>query len=148
MLPKPDGGDDDWVESFPAWVWEPPYFRVRLRGLYTADLHVRRGGFTVEPRRLLRYVRRWQHIDYDWPAVVVETLLPLGGPGLLFEMSGRLARCQVRREGARLREALSRAGLAVVEFRHWGWEAPRRVPPDVLGEQAANVPAVVVAPVR
>jgi hypothetical protein len=138
--------DEDWVETFSAWVWEPPFERMRVRGLSNATLFIRPGRFTVEARRYYRRIGGWDQLAYDWPTVVVETLRPLGGPGLLFEMSGKLARCAVQFQGQRLRGALSRAGFVVIEWSHWGWEAPRRVPPDVIGEQAANVPAVVVSP--
>lgn len=42
----------DWVESFDAWVWEPPYERMRVRGLSNATLFVRPGKFTMEARRV------------------------------------------------------------------------------------------------
>jgi hypothetical protein len=140
-----DQSSGDWVESFKAWVWEPPYERWRVRGLSNATLSIRPGRFTIEARLFYRRVGGWEKIEYDWPSVVVETLRPLGGPGLLFEMSRHLARCSVQFQGARLRAALDRAGFVVVEFRHWGWEAPRRVPPSVVGEQAAHLPRAVVA---
>ncbi len=79
------------------------------------------------------------------PAVVLETLLPLRSPGLLFEMTGRLARCGLRYEAGRLRPALSRAGLSIIEVTHWGSEAPRSVTKKVLGSHAAEVPAAVIA---
>jgi hypothetical protein len=143
-----DQSSGDWVESFKAWVWEPPYERWRLRGLSNATLSIRAGRFTIEARPFYRRVGGWEKIEYDWPSVVVETLRPLGGPGLLFEMSRHLARCSVQFKGARLRAALDRAGFVVVEFTHWGWEAPRRVPPSVVGEQAAHLPRAVVATSR
>jgi hypothetical protein len=131
----------DWVETFKAWVWEPPFERMRVRGLSNASLFIRPGRFTVEARQVYRRIGGWEEAEYDWSVVVVETLRPLGSAGLLFEMSRKLARRSVQFQGARLRRALTRAGFVVVEYRHWGWEAPRRVPTDVLGEHARDVPA-------
>jgi len=142
-LHEADGGVDDWVESFKVRVWEPPYLRARVRGVSNATLYVRPGRFTLEARRFYQRIGGWQEIEYEWPAVVVETLLPLGGPGLLFEMSGKLARCALPRQGARLRHVLHRAGFSVVEVRRWGWEAPRLVDPSVLGEHVGGVPRAV-----
>jgi hypothetical protein len=127
-------------------VWEPPFERVRVRGLCNASLFIRPGRFTTEARGHYRRIGGWDELDYDWPTVVVETLKPFGSPGLLFEMSRSLARCAVPRQGDRLRDALRRAWFQLLEWRHWGWEAPRPVPPDVIGEQAANVPRAVIAP--
>ncbi len=140
-------GVHEWVETFNVWVWEPPYFRPRVRGLCNAALYIRPGAFTVEARRFYSYISGWRAVEYRWPAVVVETLRPLGDPGLLFEMSGKLARCQVRRDGARLRQALDSAGFAVIEVRHWGWEKPHPVAASELGGHAGSVPRSVVAPV-
>jgi hypothetical protein len=119
-----------------------------VRGLTNATLFIRPGGFTMEARPFYRRIGGWEELSYDWPAVVVETLRPFSGSGLLFEMSGKLARCAVQFQGARLRAAVNRAGFVVVEWRHWGWEAPCRVPPDVIGEQAANVPHAVMSPYK
>ncbi len=146
-MPEPERSED-WVETFKAWVWEPPFERMRVRGLSNATLFVCPGRFTMQARRFYRRIGGWEQVEYDWPAVVIETLRPIGGPGLLFEMSTKLARCAVPRQGARLRNALNRAGFVVVEFRHRGWEARRRVPADVVGGEAANVPRAILAPVR
>lgn len=144
-VPASDSSSD-WVETFKAWVWEPPYMRWRVRGFFNATLFIRPGRFTMEARPFYRRVSGWEKLDYDWPTVVVETLRPLGGSGLLFEMSGQVARCAVQFQGARLRAALSRAGFVVVEWSHWGWEAPRQVPEAVIGEQVVNVPRAVFLP--
>ena len=128
-------------KEFSGWVWKPD--SVRIRGMSTAQLEVYPGGFTIRPRVLLQRWSDWPVVDYRWPAVVIETLIPLGGPGLLFEMSGRLVKCVVRWNGDRLRQALARAGLTVIEVRRWGWEAPRVVPADALGEHASDVPRAV-----
>lgn len=142
----PTVSEDAWIEEFKAWVWEPPYWRLRVRGLSNATLCVRPGGFTLKPRRLYDRISGWCEITYEWPVVVLETLLPFRSPGLLFEMSGRLARCSVNYEAARLRAALERADLSVIDVKHWGWEAPRPVAEAVLGEHLAEVPAAVVRP--
>jgi hypothetical protein len=135
----------EWTEEFKAWVWEPPYWRVRVRGLSNAVLEVRPGGFTLRARHLYERISGWREITYEWPAVVLETLLPFRSPGLLFEMSGQLARCGLRYEAGRLRPALNRAGISIIEVKHWGWEAPRPVVRTALGEHVAEVPAAVIA---
>jgi len=136
-----DGEANEWVAAFRAWVWKPD--SVRIRGISTARLEIYPGGFAVRPRASLQRWSGWPVVEYRWPAVVIETLIPLGGPGLLFEMSGRLARCVVRRDADRVRGALARAGLAMIEVRRWGWEASRVVPAHVLGEHAGDVPRAV-----
>jgi len=137
----------DWVESFNGLVRATSDL-ARVRGLSNATLYVSPGRLRMKARAYWRRISGWDELDYgDWPAVVVETLVPFGGPGLLFERSGRLVRCSLHRyDGARLRAALDRAGFVVVEWRHRGWDALSRVPRDVIGEQAANVPPAVVAP--
>ena len=139
-----NSAEDKWVEEFKAWVWEPPYWRVRVRGLPNARLYIRRGGFALQARRFYPRLLGWHEITCEWPAVVLETLLPFRSPGLLFEMSGKLARCSLRYEAGRLRPALSQAGLSVIEVKHWGWEAPRPVARAVLGEHLAEVPPAVI----
>jgi hypothetical protein len=110
-----------------------------------ATLYIRPGRFTVEARRFCQRIGGWREVEYERAAVVVERLLPLGGSGLLFEMSGKLARCTVPRQDARLRDALKRAGFSVVEVRRWGWEKPHLVAASLLGVRAAGVPRAVVS---
>ncbi len=116
-----------------------------MRGLSNATLYVRAGRFTLRARRLYDRISGWREVTYEWPAVVLETLLPLRSPGLLSEMSGKLARCGLRYEAGRLRPALNRAGFSVIEVKHWGWEAFRPVAAAALGGHVADVPAVVIA---
>jgi hypothetical protein len=135
-----------WVETFNAWVWRPPSFSWRIRGISTAALDVYPGGFTVRAVGLERRIFGWGEIEYGWPAVVVETSLPGCDPGLLFEMHGELARCALA-PWARRRvvAALERGGLTVIPVRRWGWEAPHKVRAGVLGEHVTRVPRVVSA---
>ncbi len=153
--------DDRLAEEFPSWVWTPPYWSWRLRGTHNAILRVYSGGFTVRSRfkggftpvsrfewvALTRFrggLSR-QEIEYRWPVVVIQTLRPFGEAKLLFEMSGELASCTVSFQGARLRAALDRAGLTIVEVTGWGWEAPHRVDRETLGAHARELPGAIVA---
>jgi hypothetical protein len=102
-------GDGAWVEEFRAWVWRPPFWSWRVRGLNNATLRIGSARFLVHSR----FARGgWPDTKYCSPIVVIQTLRPLGGPSLLFEMDGKLASCSVRgSERARLRAALEHAGL-------------------------------------
>ena len=121
-----------WTEAFKAWVWSPPGARrlgqlnVRQRGYANAVLEIHPAGFTVRANRLEQIAYGWRQAEY-------------GGPGLLFDISGDLARCSVRFQRERLLPALERAGLAVVEVRRWGWEAPQQVSRALLGVDAGEV---------
>jgi hypothetical protein len=78
--------------------------------------------------------------------VVIQRLRPLAvGPSILFEMNGELASCLVWWfDGERLRHALRRAGMTIIEVSRLGWERPHRVGIEALGEHANEVPKVVV----
>jgi hypothetical protein len=94
---------------------------------------------------LERLLFGWTEIEYRWAAVVLERHIPTWNPGLLIEMRSELARCAIKHwEHRRVLAALQRAGLSVIEFRHVGWEAPHRVPPNLLGAHAKDVPSVVL----
>src|SRR5205814_103589 len=71
-----------WAESFKAWVWQPRWWRPRVRGLYTATLDVHDSGFTITARPFEERLSGWHQVNYEWPAVVIERLIPTGGPGL------------------------------------------------------------------
>jgi hypothetical protein len=135
-----------WVETFNVWVWRPPSFSWRIRGISTARLDVYPGGFTVRPIELERLMFGWDDVEYRWPAVVLETHIPTWDPGLLFELRSELARCGLKHwDRRRALAALERAELTVIEVRRLGWEAPHRVHSDVLGPLVEDVPEVVVA---
>jgi hypothetical protein len=147
-------------QVFSVWVWDtttvsawfPGRHMRQLRGLPNANLTIGAGRFTLEPgsiyRRLGQHMSRWtEQVDYAWPAVVIETLRPTGGPGVLFEMFGELSRFTARRgERSTVRAALAEAGFSFVDVTRWGWEAPHPVPRATLGGYVDHVPAVVVAP--
>lgn len=142
LLGMADVPADISVEAFKAWVWTPPYWSWRVRGVSNATLGVYPGGFTVSSR----FARGgWPESDYRWPAVVIQTLRPFGGPSVLFDINGALASCAVRRfDGARLRSALESADLMIIDVSRLGWEAPHRVTRAALGEHADEVPSSVV----
>jgi hypothetical protein len=116
------------------------------------------GGFVVWPNRWEQRRFGWTHAEYTWPVVVMETHtrvrwrdLRMDDPGLLtsqgllFDVSGELARCVIRRRAVGwVRQALARAGLTVIDVRHPGGEAPHRVPRPRLGPNALAVPASIV----
>jgi hypothetical protein len=137
-----------WTAVFKAWVWSPPRNSatdLRQRGYSNALLTVYPGGFAIRPNWLERRMFGWQFADYAWPAVVIETHTPLRSAGVLFEISGRLARCAVKHsEHERLSGTLARAGLTVIEVKHRGREAPHQVPRVTLGPRASDVPASIV----
>jgi hypothetical protein len=107
-----------------------------------ATLLIFEGGFAVRSRFL---VGTWSDTECRWPVVVIQTLRPISGPSLLFEMNGKLASCRVMFEGRRLRAALKRAGFTIIEVSQLGWEAPRRVSKDILGVHASEVPSAIPA---
>ena len=116
-----------WVETFNAWVWRPQSFSWRIRGISTARLDIYPGGFTVRAVGLERRLFGWDEVEYTWAAVVLETHIPTWDPGLLFEFRSELARCGLKPWDRRsVVAALERAGLAIIEVRHLGWEAPHR----------------------
>jgi hypothetical protein len=135
--------DEAWSDEFRAWVWKPPYWWPRVRGMSNATLRVHPGGFSISSRFR---VGGWANIEYDWPAVVIQRLRPLAiGPSVLFEMNGELGSCMVWWfEGERLRAALKRAGLRIIEVTHLGWERPHHVSVEALGKHATQVPRAII----
>ena len=153
---------EGWLAPFRVWVWSPtPPGRdpgLRQRGRSNARLEIFAGGFAVWPNRIEQRIFHWDHAAYRWPVVVMEThtrvrwrdlrmsdpgLLP--STGLLFDVSGEIARCVMRRREERwVRQALERAGLTVIDVSHPGGEAPHRVPRLQLGPHASAVPASIV----
>jgi hypothetical protein len=103
----------------------------------------------VIPRseRLGRLLDLPASIDYEWPAVVIERLLPTRQAGVLVDIDGRLGRVIVRPpSGRRLAAALRAASFAVIDVKRWGWEAPHQVSKADLNGYVDQVPASVIAP--
>jgi len=135
----------DQAEWFQAWLWDPR-FQTHGRGFATVRLGVRPGGLTLFPRHAESLIHGWDEpIEYDWPVVVSEQLLPLMSRGLLVDVRGAAGLCIVRHDRA-LRESLARAGLTVIEIRRWGWDSPRRVHALELSAHIADVPRSIVRP--
>jgi hypothetical protein len=135
-----------WIEWFDVYQWNP-FQLVRGRGFRNARLGVFEGGFVVSPR--WPRTSSWEQFEYRRPAVVFQRLLPMGTRGLLVERRGVLARCSIPRgQVARVRSALGRAGIDVIDVSAWGWEEPRPVEPRLLGVHVGEVPACVLRPDR
>jgi hypothetical protein len=162
-LPAASGNaGEGWLAPFRVWVWSPkPPGRnpsLRQRGRSNARLDIFAGGFAVWPNRMEQRLFHWDHAEYTWPVVVMEAHTRvrwrdlrmddpglLSSTGLLFDVSGEIARCVIRRREERwVREALERAGLMVINVSHPGGEAPHRVPHLQLGPYASSVPASIV----
>jgi len=118
---------------------------MRLRGLHNCALTVNSDGFTVVATLAERAIGGWDEYRFRGRVVVIDSIRPIGGPGLLFDTPSGLARCAVQFGGTLLRRALSAAGLEIVEVSHIGWEAPRPIAPEVLGGHRAELPACFVA---
>jgi hypothetical protein len=135
------------VPSFSAWLWHPQ-FTSYIRGLATAHLHVTPGQLVVRATRAEARVHGWTEICYQWPTVVLDTLLPLRHTGILLDgadLAEFVPRLGVR-GASRLRDALTRAGFTIVEIRRWGWEAGRQVPRSALGAHTERVPPTIIRP--
>jgi len=131
------------LRSFRAWVYDPGDW-MRPRGFSTHTLVVRRHALDAVPTRA-GSIFRARRVNYVCPAVVIEYLRPFGGPGILVEIGGELGRVAVRGGGkGQLRAALIEAGFSVVETNHVGWEAPRRISIEELGDVLNDVPSCVV----
>jgi hypothetical protein len=136
----------DAIEQFSAWVYEPGPLMGRPRGYWTADMWIRPHALLVRARRIRVFGRllHFDEIGYGWPTVVVEHFKPFRIPVVLIEIDGELGGVHVRNR-ARLRSGLERAGFKVIERLVWGYEAPRPVPRDALGDHVNDVPGCVVA---
>jgi hypothetical protein len=139
-------GDRPLVARFSAWVWDPNEW-TRERGFPTAYLDVYMGELRAYPNALARFLRRKWNITYKWPTVVVEYVRPIGGPGVLVDVNGKLGRVAIvgrRRKAGVLGDALRAAGFLVVEVERRGWEQPQPVERAVLGDRSGDVPSCVV----
>jgi len=140
--PKEAHADDS--EWFSAWFFDPR-FQTQAKGFRNVRLGVRPGGLTILPTTIETLVHGWRDpIEYDWPVVVMEQLLPFfPSGGLLVDVRGEPGLC-VARPARQVRDALSRAGLVAVSIRRWGWISPRRIRPAELGEHIESVPQSIV----
>lgn len=136
-------GRDEWAgaEWFSAFLHDPR-FMLHDHGYSNVHLGVYDRGMVIVPATITVLVHGWKDpIEYHWPAVVLKTRSPLRSAGVLVDVCGEMGAC-VTHEGARLRRALDRAGLTVVEVRRGGMT--RRVQPRDLGTHLGDVPLSIV----
>lgn len=126
-------------------------YKLRARGFATAVLEVYPGFVLALPYRIGAW-EGCQPIRYDWPVAVIEYIvwsrrlrMP-NSAGLLVDIEGHLGRVAVRGgTRGRLRDALRGAGFDVVETTHRGWEMPKPITREELGERRDMVPRGVLS---
>jgi len=130
---RPAGG----IASFPATLSDPR-FMSQPYGFSNVRLDVQAGVLTVFPSPAETLMHGWwDPLEYRWPAVVLERLRPLPHTCLLVDVHGSFGFCAVRQDGP-LREALAAAGFDVIDVA--GWDMPRRVRRDDVGDRFDQVP--------
>jgi hypothetical protein len=139
----------DWIAWFRGWfnspaTWEHDSSIVRF-GASNAKLGIFPGGFSVFSSAFERRFHKWDRVDYQWPAVVLEGCRPVPQPSLLFDFKGEIAQCGLWHHRKQVQAALKMAGLDVIEVSVRGWNSPWRVPHELLGSDAERLPKSVVA---
>ena len=133
----------EWADAewFSAYL-DDPRGALHDRGFFNARLGVFNGGLVIVPSSLNVLLHgRPDPIEYRWPAVVLKTRPLSLHAVLLVDVRGQTGACVVY-DSSRLRLALSRSGMTVIEVRRARMTG--RVQPRDLGEHVNDVPPSVV----